>query len=133
MKLILAGWLTIGLALLWDRFLFFMTIDEWTRVVLLVPLGEELLKYGVSYFYQLFPPLLFASFGLGEGIYESIHQKKNIDLILILAGILPHTFFSIYYLFNIPVWLSLVLAVISHSIWNHLVLNFKNDCKRSTK
>jgi hypothetical protein len=132
MKLFFAGWLVIGLALLWDRILFFLAVNKWLRIVLLVPLGEESLKIGVSYLYKLFPPLLFAFFGLGEGIYESIHQKKN-NLVLILAGILPHTFFSIYYLFNLPVWLSLILAVTSHSIWNYLILNFKNDCKRSTK
>jgi hypothetical protein len=131
MKIILAGWLTIGLALLWDKLLCFVAISERTRVVILVPLGEELLKYGISYLYKLFPPLLYAAFGFGEGIYESIHYKRNLNLILILAGILPHTFFSIFYLFDIPAWRSLILAITCHAVWNHFVLNFKNDCKRS--
>ncbi|HBE77016.1 MAG TPA: hypothetical protein DDW65_04430 [Firmicutes bacterium] len=132
MKLILAGWLTVGLALLWDRFLYWVKVKENIRVVLLIPLGEELLKYGVSYYNNLFPPFLFACFGLGEGIYESIHLKKGVSCRLILAAVLPHTFFSLFYLLKIPLWLSLGLAIIIHSIWNYLVLNFKNDCKRST-
>jgi hypothetical protein len=136
MKLILASWLTLGLALLWDRFLFFigarLQIHERTRVIILVPIGEELLKYSVSYLNNFFPPLLYAFFGLGEGMYESIHFKKRMDLVLILAGIIPHTFFSIFYLFNLPIWFGLLLAVTSHVIWNNLLFNFKNGCKRST-
>ncbi|HBF37766.1 MAG TPA: hypothetical protein DDW50_10635 [Firmicutes bacterium] len=136
MKLILAAWLTLVLAWMWDRFLFLLGpalgIHEKRRVILLVPIGEEVFKYGVSYCSGIFPPVLFAFFGIGEGIYESAHLKHHLDPVLILAGILPHTLFSIFYLFNIPVWLGLFLAIISHSIWNNLFFNFKNDCKRST-
>jgi hypothetical protein len=131
MKFILAEWLTLGLALLWDRFLYSAGVNQLTRVGFLVPIGEELLKYGVSYLSKLFPPLLYAGFGFGEGIYESLHDKKRLDLVLVLAGILPHTFFSIFFVFKIPIWLSLILAIISHAVWNWLVLNFKNDCNRS--
>jgi hypothetical protein len=136
MKLILATSLALGLAWFWDRILCsigpMFGIHERLRVVIFVPIGEESLKYGVSYLGSLSPTILFFLFGMGEGIYESIHFKHKLDPVLILAGILPHTFFGIFYLFNMPVWIGLLLAVISHFIWNSLILNFKDDCKSST-
>ncbi len=136
MRLILAAWFTLNLAWLWDRILYLLGptlgIHERLRVILLVPIGEEVFKYGVSYLSSLSPPVLFFLFGMGEGLYESIHLKHKLDPVLILAGILPHSFFSIFYLFNMPVWFSLLLAIVSHSTWNNLIFNFKNDCKSST-
>jgi hypothetical protein len=131
MKLILAGWLTVGLALLWDRFLNLTGIKETTRVGILVPIGEELLKYSISYLSQLFPPFLYVIFGLGEGVFESIQYKKRFDVALIIAGILPHAFFSIFFLFKLPFRLSLILAIVCHCVWNLIVLNLKNECNKS--
>jgi hypothetical protein len=44
MKLILAGWLTVGLALLWDRFLYFIATPETVRIGVLVPIGKSYLS-----------------------------------------------------------------------------------------
>lgn len=131
MKYILAGWLTVGIALLWDRFLFLAGIDEMARVGFLVPIGEELLKYFMSYLNQLFPPLLYAVFGLGEGVYESIQHKKKFDVPLVLAGILTHSFFSLFYILKLSLWFSLILAFTSHCAWNLMILNLKKDCNKS--
>lgn len=136
MKLILAAGLALSLAWSWDRILYFfgpmVGIHQRQRVTVLVPVGEEVFKYFVSYWSSLSPPWIFVLFGMGEGLYESIHLKHKLDPVLILAGILPHTFFGIFYLFNLPVWIRLILAIFSHLIWNSLVFYFKNDCNSST-
>ncbi|MGE5582826.1 MAG: hypothetical protein ACM3X9_09860 [Bacillota bacterium] len=122
MKLIIAGWIAIGLALLWDRVLYFCGVNETLRVGILAPLGEEFLKWGVSFYYQLSPLFLYAFFGLGEGIYELIHSNKPLKWFLVPAGVLQHTAFGTFFLFKMPVWLSLSLAIVSHLFWNGMIL-----------
>lgn len=123
MKYILTAWLAIGFALCWNRILSYLKIKDTIRLGMIIPISEEIFKFSVSYYFHLAPFLIYALFGLGEGIFETIHLKKKPKLTALLAGVLTHSFFSIFFLLDIPVFLGLAMAMISHLIWNQMILN----------
>lgn len=129
MRLFIAAILAMGTAFLWDRLLFLCRVNTVFRVALAVPVGEELIKFGSAIFFNLTPPLLYGLFGLGEGLYETMVKKRFIPR-LVWAGTLTHTAFSTFFMLGLQVWLSLLLAMFSHAIWNYVL--YKNDCNNSS-
>ncbi len=126
MKMILAGCLALWLALLWDRKLRSIGIYERVRIGILIPVGEELFKFGIAFIFNLHPTILYFIFGCGEGLYEMFHSKKKMGFLLLAAGILTHTFFGVFYLLKLSIWFSFIAALTSHLIWNNAIMGLQN-------
>jgi hypothetical protein len=133
MRFILAGWLAFGLAWLWAWFLRTIGLKECWRLGLAIPCGEELIKVSIAWWFQLWPPIIYLLFGFSEGLYESVIYKKRFDPALILAGIITHFAFGLFFWFKFAGWLSLFLAVIMHLSWNNLIIRKQSDYNRSSK
>lgn len=122
-KYLLVGWITVGLAYLWDILLKTLGSSPGFRVGFGMPIGEELLKFSVCFWFGLTPWLLYALFGLGEGLFDTFHVKHRLDLLLIGAGIVTHLVTGLFFLLqNNPVWFDFLLALIFHILWNNLWL-----------
>ena len=114
--------LALSLAWLWDRFLRFSKWDQKLRVGLGNPLGEEVIKYSLAVVFQLQPWLVYLLFGLGEGVLEAFLLKRKVPLKLILAGGMIHFGFGMFFLFPIHQGLSWGCAIITHLLWNNLLI-----------
>ncbi|MCL6590280.1 MAG: hypothetical protein K6U80_10035 [Firmicutes bacterium] len=123
MILILAGWFTLGLALLWERLLAGLGLGTRYRVGYAAPISEELLKYIAFNFLSLAPLAFYGIFGLGEGLFEAWKLKKPLDFLVIFSGFATHFIFGLFFLVPGPGWVSLLLAITGHIIWNNLILN----------
>jgi hypothetical protein len=127
MILILAGWFTLGLALLWDRLLKKLGFGTRFRVGYAVPIGEELLKFITFQLWNLTPPVFYVIFGLGEGLFETFRaraqSKKSLNFLIIFSGFATHFIFGLFFLVPAPGWVNLLLATIGHIVWNNRVLD----------
>lgn len=132
MRLVLAGFLAVSLALLWDRALLYIGVKEVNRVGIGVPLGEELLKYTLSLVFSIAPPLLYAAFGLGEGLYETFWRKNRFNLGLLGAGVVTHLGFGVLFLCGAPSLISLSFAIVTHIIWNSSIIKRKKSCNKGS-
>lgn len=126
MKLILAGMATVITALVWNKLLFLLKLSEKLRVGILIPLGEESIKLLTAFFLEISPFQVSMVFGLGEGLFETVHLKKHFNLKIIIAGLIIHIGFGVVYLFKIPVWISFIWAVLLHVFWN-CYIEFQNN------
>ena len=122
MRLLIAVGFGLSAAWLWDRLLRFLKWNQKIRVGIGAPVGEELIKYSLAVVFQLQPWLFYLSFGVGEGILESLLLKKRFDLKLIAAGALTHFSFGLLFLFRFQPLLSLAFAIATHSLWNNLLI-----------
>jgi hypothetical protein len=124
MRYIFIGCFAVGLALMWDRLLFSLNIKQWRRICIGVPLGEEIIKFVFCYFFNLIPMIFYAVFGLGEGFYEAMRLKKPSNpLLLLSSGVFTHWSFSLVFLLRFPVMVNLIMAIISHMLWNIYILH----------
>jgi hypothetical protein len=123
MIFILAGWLTLGLALLWNRLLLKLGLKTRFRVGYVVPISEELLKFITFHLWDLSPPVFYGIFGLGEGLFEVLRLKKPLDFMIVFAGFATHFIFGLFFLVPAPGWVNLLLAITGHIIWNNQILN----------
>lgn len=122
MRLTIAVILALSLAWLWDRFLRFLKWNQKLRVGLGNPLGEEAIKYSLAMAFQLQPWLVYLLFGLGEGGLEALLLKRKGALKLMIAGGLTHFGFGLFFLFPIHPGLSWALAIVTHLLWNNLLI-----------
>jgi hypothetical protein len=116
----------MGLAWLWDRLLIISGINQQLRIGILIPIGEEIIKFMIFYYLCLPSALFYGLFGLGEGLFESFTVPKRFKFTLILAGCITHLIFSLFYLTIFPRYFQLLLAIMAHSLWNHQILHRKN-------
>lgn len=122
-KYLLVGWITVGLAYLWDMLLRSFFRNSGFRVGFGVPVGEELLKLGACLWFGLAPWLLYALFGLGEGLFDTFHKKRRLHIPLIGAGVATHLVTGLFFLCQSnPVWLNFLLALGIHLLWNNSLL-----------
>lgn len=122
-KYLLVGWITVGLAYLWDILLKSFSRNFRFRTGFGVPIGEELLKFGACFWFGLTPWLLYALFGLGEGLFDTFHVKRRIDIPIIGVGVVMHLVTGLFFLCQSnPVWLNFLLALVTHMLWNNWLL-----------
>lgn len=122
MRILIAVTLALSLAWLWDRFLRFIKWNQKLRVGLGNPLGEEVIKYSLAMAFHLQPWLVYLLFGLGEGGLEAFLLKRKVALKLMIAGGITHFGFGLFFLFPIHPGLSWGFAVVSHLLWNNLLI-----------
>lgn len=122
MRPLIATILALSLAWCWDRFLRFLKLNQKWRVGFGIPLGEEIIKYSLAITFQLQPWLVYLLFGLGEGVLETILLKGQFSLKILLAGGLIHLGFGLFFLFSFPQELSWGFAIITHLLWNNLLI-----------
>ncbi len=116
--------LAFSLAWLWDRGWYYLKIKAKYRIIFFVPLGEEVLKYSISFLFNFFLPLFYFLFGLMEGLFESVIINKKFDLRLILAGAIFHFLLSVFYLLPLLDLINLLLAIGTHMLWNRHILKY---------
>lgn len=121
-RLLAGSLLAMGLAWLWDRLFINSGVNQQLRIGILIPMAEEIIKFGIVDSLYLPFPLFYFLFGLGEGIFESFGVLKRFKITVILAGCIIHTIFSLFYLTAFPRYSQLILAICAHSLWNFKVL-----------
>lgn len=94
MKFLLAGWLSVVFALLWQRFLHRLNLGEQVRVGFLIPIGEEIVKYGMAMIFKTPVLAVYLVFGLGEGFYEALRSPDKSTIKLITAGVVTHFYWG---------------------------------------
>lgn len=123
-KLLTGSCLAMSLAWLWDQLMAVTGIGHRLRIGLLIPVGEEIIKFSFVFFLHLSPPLFYCLFGLGEGLLESFSVPMRLKLTVMLAGCLTHTVFSLFFLTDFPKYAQLILAISAHCLWNLKVMNW---------
>lgn len=122
-KLLAGSCLALSLAWLWDQLLIVSGIGQKLRIGVLIPAGEEIIKFSFVYFLYLSPPLFYFSFGLGEGLFESFNAPFRSKITVIIAGCIIHTIFSLFFLTSYPRYAQLILAIVAHCFWNSKIWN----------
>lgn len=122
MRTMIAAVAALAAALLWDRVLYAGGIGEKLRVGWLVPLGEEGIKYLAATGLNASVPWVYALFGCGEGILETVLGNRHFDGRTMAVGILLHGGLGLLYVPAVPAWLSLIAAILLHIGWNRWIL-----------